>query len=190
VIRITEPKNYTRISINDIGTFRRHSQGVYFIENEFGEIIYIGKTGNFRRRLREHVLGSAFSALISTIRLYEIPDEYEREIYETFLINKYKPFYNVGKVYENDKNDTAFNEYHELQAQLVALREERQEIKDYFQELQSPDYESEYYGYYDEDDMRQQLLGEQLWKSHRLREIESEIYKLKGQLSTVKSKIL
>lgn len=192
MIKIEEPESFTRITIKEVEAFRIHEAGVYFLENQHGEVIYIGKTGNFRRRLREHLRGrgnsAAFSNHISTVRLYEIKDEYQREMYETFLINKYKPYYNIGKVFDNDKGNAAFNEYHKIQAELTDVQEQRREAREYFRLREDRDFISEYEETYG-DDAKVYELGSDLWHVNRLRELDSEYARLKGKLSTVRAQI-
>lgn len=192
MINIEEPESYTRITVREVETFRLHEAGVYYLENHHGEVIYIGKTGNFRRRLREHLRGrgnsAAFCNHINTVRLYEIKDEYQREMYETFLINKYKPYYNIGKVFDNDKGNEAFNQYHKIQAELTDVQEQRREVREYFRLREDRDFLSEYEEAYG-DEAKVYELGSDLWHVNRLRELDSEYARLKGKLSTVRAKI-
>lgn len=189
MIQITEPTTFERIGISDIGRVKQGRSGVYFIESCTREVIYIGKTVSFRRRLREHVSHSFFSAHISSIRLYDVKDELSREIYETYLINKYKPYYNVSKKYERPSRAATSVEYHEAQAELNRLIEERTELLDYFRDRDDEYFEDEYEGYYDDDDCHKYLLGDDLCAIGRLADLESEIRKARSRVSTVRTKI-
>lgn len=189
MITITEPTNFERVKVDDIIDIKQGRCGVYFIENNNREIIYIGKTNSFRRRLREHVRDSFFSAHIDAVRLYDVKDELSRELYETYLINKYKPYYNVGKVYESPSESASTVEYHEAQAELNVLMDEYRELREYFRERDADGYENEYDDYFDDDNKRIYTLGDDLYAVERLAELGAEISKAKGRVSTIRHKI-
>jgi predicted GIY-YIG superfamily endonuclease len=198
VISIEEPNDYLRIKPEKVSLLRGLRGGVYFLENRFGEVIYIGKTSNFKRRIREHLNGigrsSLFCAHIHMVRLYAIKDEFEREIYETYLINKYKPFYNVSKVYDKaeeiEKESELFNEYHRIQSELILLDDEKQELVQFLKGYDDEDSVSEYEDYFDDDDRKMYELGEQLFAIERLKTINTEMKTLRERLKTIKTKFL
>jgi hypothetical protein len=188
MLTLSEPKYFKRIKVDEINEIPWGKGGVYFIEDRFGEVIYIGKTVSFRRRLTEHVRDSYFSAVIYTIRLYEMKDGFTREIYETYLINKYRPYYNKDKIYDDPSDNARTVEYHELQGELTELQTERAELREELRRRHDPDYVDDY-DMYDDDDRNFYRLGDDLYDIERLRAVEDEIRRVKNRLKTVKSRI-
>lgn len=75
---------------------------VYYFMNYDNEIIYVGRTNNIKRRMKEHfVKGHLESSCYKEVNLvmYAVVNDskYDTEICETLLINKYKPKYNTEK---------------------------------------------------------------------------------------------
>lgn len=76
--------------------------GVYIYKNKEGEIIYVGKAVNLRRRVaqyfqRDDALGPKTSALVSQINSIDfrlVDSEIQALLLEASLIKKYKPKYN------------------------------------------------------------------------------------------------
>lgn len=73
--------------------------GVYAFYSKEGFLLYIGKTNNFRQRTYFHNYGK-IKNLIKYIELYRIDDELDRDIYESFLINCWKPLFNDKKTWK------------------------------------------------------------------------------------------
>ncbi|MBI2454257.1 MAG: GIY-YIG nuclease family protein [Parcubacteria group bacterium] len=80
------------------------SPGVYFFKDKAGQIIYIGKAGNLRNRVKSYFQkGAKFSSAAKVKMLTEIADveilktdsEIEALIKESELIKKHKPKFNV-----------------------------------------------------------------------------------------------
>ena len=75
--------------------------GVYFMKDEAGEILYIGKAGSLRKRARSYLLNRAEFPKITIlmgkardIDYVETPTEVDALLLEAHLIRKYKPRYN------------------------------------------------------------------------------------------------
>lgn len=87
---------------------------IYKFENFNNEIIYIGKTVNLKRRIRQHFMYGHLDkncySHVSRIFFCLINGKTNNEIMETYLINKYHPIYNTDKNfpenirYHNDKH--------------------------------------------------------------------------------------
>lgn len=76
--------------------------GVYLMKNQFGEIIYVGKAKNLKRRVRQYFQSRNHSpkieAMISNIVEFEyiiVDNEAEALILEANYIKKYRPKYNT-----------------------------------------------------------------------------------------------
>jgi len=72
--------------------------GVYAFYSKEGYLIYIGKTASFKQRMNYH-LSDGYKKLISRMEVFRLDNEIDREIYETYLINKWKPLFNIKKTF-------------------------------------------------------------------------------------------
>ncbi len=81
----------------------KDKSGIYKIYNKNNEVMYIGKAASLRQRICQHMSSSSNSYDINhnfyTIRCIYVDDPFEREIFETFLINTMKPPLNWDKVF-------------------------------------------------------------------------------------------
>lgn len=81
----------------------RRVAGIYNFYNDIGELLYCGQSVSLRSRVREHFYED--TALknhrdeIYKIDIILVPGALEREILETYIINKLKSKYNVDKVF-------------------------------------------------------------------------------------------
>ncbi|MCC2383537.1 GIY-YIG nuclease family protein [Bacillus cereus] len=172
---------------------RKGIGGVYVLKNDYGDVLYVGQSENFRNRLADHMRGDGYSAVfsnqISKIDLYTIKEGYEREIYETFMIRELTPKYNRGKV---------FDDYDERRANILeeieSLEQERHDLKSRIMEYECVDDLDDiedYFEYFtDEDYARRFMLGEDLLQitetedsKRRIAEITSKIRYLYEKLS-------
>lgn len=83
------------------------SPGVYCFKDEKEKIIYIGKAGNLRERVRSHFLkrnwrDNLFINSVLKVGYLKTGSEIEALILEANLIKKYRPKYNV--IWRDDKN--------------------------------------------------------------------------------------
>lgn len=90
---------------------------VYKFVNYDEVIIYIGKTSNLKNRMKQHFgnhphLDKECYKQVCKIYYACIPSQYNTELFETYLINKYHPIYNSDKnyVYDNNQIDIKLEE--------------------------------------------------------------------------------
>lgn len=65
-----------------------------------GEIIYVGKTENLKKRFNQHKSEDMYKECYK-VEYIELENVADIEIYETYYINKYHPKYNLSKVYDS-----------------------------------------------------------------------------------------
>lgn len=70
--------------------------GLYFLYDHEGVLLYIGQSKNLRKRIAAKV--DKMQEVKSFAVVY-VQDPYEREIYETAMINEFKPLRNKQKVF-------------------------------------------------------------------------------------------
>lgn len=159
-------------------TLKLSPAGVYFLYNSDNELLYVGKTNDFRTRLLAHFRGRDnsrdFYKLIDHVTVYFVDNEFERELYETYAINTYKPVYNIAKAYYADNTD----ERYEIEEKIRELEEEAEDIREDMLDdgLIDRDFEED----------TQTLTGIYFHNVERLGEIDSEIIRLKKRLYTIK----
>lgn len=116
--------------------------GIYVMLDDLGICLYVGKTKNLLKRLRQHRKHSKFYRSVYQIEFYVNSNEYEKEMLETFLINQLKPIYNKAKTYYKQEDYEWMLQ--EIEEEEHFLKSEIADIK-YFQPST--------YGYtYDTDD--------------------------------------
>jgi predicted GIY-YIG superfamily endonuclease len=78
--------------------------GVYCIYNNENELLYVGKAKELKQRLQSHFSGESVDSNTSRINhLFKYANIFfeecplNREIYETYIINTFKPLYNKQK---------------------------------------------------------------------------------------------
>lgn len=195
MIKITAPEVYATITLKDINSLRESVGGVYVFKDRFGVVLYVGKTMQFRKRLADHRRGDGRSKLfvsqIETIELYNVPDDYEREMYETFFINDLQPKYNIAKVYEELPEVRAGieEEIDRLEYVLYQLSEEKQSIEwSYFDDgeefEENPEHDS-----LDDDYFNEMSLGQALRDSERLADIEVEVPRIRAKINDLRKKL-
>lgn len=83
---------------------------IYKFINYEGNIIYVGKTGDIKKRMKQHFgprphLPKECYEQVYKIYYASVSSKYNAEFLETFFINKYHPIYNTDKKYKEDEND-------------------------------------------------------------------------------------
>ncbi|HEY9576045.1 MAG TPA: nucleotide excision repair endonuclease [Pseudobacillus sp.] len=88
----------------DYHKIARDKGGIYMYYDAHDELMFIGKARKLRMRIRK-----SFEDAASPIKLYRddvykievcyVDDPMEREIYETYIINKFKSKYNIDKAF-------------------------------------------------------------------------------------------
>lgn len=75
---------------------------IYKLYDLNGDLLYVGKTQDFSRRLRQHLKTKEWSSEIFSIYLAECASATEMDIYELYYIGKLKPKYNKDCSHEAD----------------------------------------------------------------------------------------
>ena len=79
-----------------------------------GDIIYIGKTNDIKKRMKQHFgpyphLPKECYEQVEKIFIANVNSKYNSELLETYYINKYHPKYNSDKKYKEDDNNIELN---------------------------------------------------------------------------------
>lgn len=198
MIRIDMPSKYLTLSVVDYTSIQPNVGGVYVLKDRYLNVLYVGKTSQFKRRISEHLKGigysAAFSNWVDKIDLYRIDEEYEREIYETFMIGHLVPKYNRAKVYVSSKEVKSEIEERldELESLQFELTEEYEEIKTALYgdgTDEDDDVDEDFYYYTDEDEYESEKLGRILLGGIRLKRIEKELERLRSKISNLRKKL-
>ncbi|WP_054025676.1 nucleotide excision repair endonuclease [Bacillus sp. FJAT-28004] len=88
----------------DFHLITREHGGFFMFYNDKDELLFVGKARKLRPRIKKHFEDSVSVMKnhrneVTKIEVYVNEDSVDREIYETYLINKYRAKYNVEKVY-------------------------------------------------------------------------------------------
>lgn len=80
------------------------SGGIYFIYGEERNLLYIGKSSNISNRIKQHMNGYSeidysVKDMYKYVEYTKLKCPVDREIYETYYINKLSPPLNRSKVY-------------------------------------------------------------------------------------------
>jgi predicted GIY-YIG superfamily endonuclease len=80
---------------------------IYKFIDEYNKIIYIGKTKNMNKRIYQHFgtnghLPRCCYDKVDAIFYANLQTRVEMDIYESYLIDKYRPQYNSMSIYEED----------------------------------------------------------------------------------------
>lgn len=187
MIKIEPPHKTATVPVGEIGGIKGDFGGVYVFKDRFDNVLYVGKTRRFKKRLAEHLRGAGRSKLFSqhifTVDLYKLREDYEREIYETYMIDRLSPKYNIDKVYRKENEIVADIklEIDRLESRQFELNEEMEEIVRNFGRDYEEDSEDEY-DYYDEDYLALLMLGEDLRGVERLAAIEAEMGRIRAKI--------
>lgn len=102
-------------NVGDYRDLGKHSSGLYFFYNDDFELMYVGNSEHLLSRVRGHITGNGHTNDIKhnfkKYRFVILEDPVDRDIYETWYINLWKPVLNTAKVftyqtkrYEEDYN--------------------------------------------------------------------------------------
>jgi excinuclease UvrABC nuclease subunit len=99
-----EPDLSSVYGFTDYMRIPRDKSGIYMFFNNKDELLFAGKARKLRQRIRKN-----FDDNVSAIKLYRdevykiavcfVEDPVDREIYETYIINRLQAKYNVDKVF-------------------------------------------------------------------------------------------
>ena len=83
-------------SINKINSVPDNILGVYFLYNKSNEILYIGKSVNVKKRVKQHISsGKIYMRLqIQKIGYIKMYSEFESLMFESQLVKRFRPIYN------------------------------------------------------------------------------------------------
>lgn len=103
MIQITIPEMETN-QYDEISNIDRHSGGVYMIFTKEHKLMYVGKSNYLKGRLHTHFAGgdphtSKYRQYLNYFKFFIENDPFSQDIYETYLINEFKPFININKVF-------------------------------------------------------------------------------------------
>ena len=90
--------------------------GVYLMKDRLGQVIYVGKAKNLKRRVSSYFQGSrrfvraqrkiaAMVEMVREIAIHQTRNETEALLLEGKLIKQYKPRYNTCLLYTSDAAD-------------------------------------------------------------------------------------
>ena len=126
---------------------------VYRFKSDIGEILYVGKTTDLKKRVEQHLktntLPVSFKELASKVEYIKFYSDPDLHIAENYYINKYKPEYNIlnkldGKLtiklahqpewkeYKNEnlrptvKNKTVGSALREVEGRLYSLESDKE----------------------------------------------------------------
>lgn len=108
---IHNPQNGTK-SIEQLKAIPDDISGIYKLFSKDKTLLYIGKAKHIRRRIHQHLMSEDgelydYRIHIKGFSYFVVDDPVERDIYETYMINKLKPKLNSSKVYtyNNSKDE-------------------------------------------------------------------------------------
>lgn len=108
---------------------------VYYFTDHQNHIIYVGKTGNIKNRMRTHFtkghLPKECYQSVNQIFFAESGGQYDTEIIETILIDKYKPLYNTDKFFL-ERYERSHFALPELKWKELFVRYENRSVEIYF----------------------------------------------------------
>lgn len=129
-IHIEIPKDDLRLAIQDASLIPKKTAGIYKFFGDNDQLLYIGKAKGLRERVLQHLSGKDGTSQdiyhnFKNIACIFVEDPFDREIYETYMINTLQPLLNWEKVitYESQKYNPLYNQKaqqrdEELQARL------------------------------------------------------------------------
>lgn len=158
--------------------------GVYILLDRDGLALYVGKATNLRNRLRSHLSQRSHIVdiipFVKSVRVYFVPDEYEREVYETFAIQEFQPSRNCAKVFFDKYGDDAQHVEDRLFEIRTRIRELEDERRFILQDLRDEDEDE-----YADEDFRK---FSQSLTYIELTDIDCEIKKLREKRERLRNK--
>jgi len=114
-----------------------HDSGVYLMKGQTGEVLYVGKAGNLRKRVRSYFTKRAdlpkievLKKHIDSIEYIATPTEVEALLLEAHLIEKYYPRYNT--LLKDDKSYPLLMITKESYPRIVITRDKRNKKGEFF----------------------------------------------------------
>ena len=112
MIQITIP-DFVSLPKNDLSQVKGKA-GIYVLLDKDDVILYVGKSADLFQRLNMHINSRDISyakPFIEKIKYFEVFNDLDLEIYETYVINQLRPLFNISKVY-NYNPSKAKREYY------------------------------------------------------------------------------
>jgi len=99
-----EAKISSQYGFVDFRLISRDKGGIIMFYNAKGELLFVGKARKLRQRVTKHFEDNVSPIKnhreeVHKISVLYVEDPTEREIYETYIINKLQAKYNVDKVF-------------------------------------------------------------------------------------------
>lgn len=176
-ISVSLPETYLEATPRNVKNKGRYDlPGVYVFFSEDGTPLYVGKTVSFKRRFIKHSTSSEFFNVATSVRLYIVENEYEKDIYETHLISELKPEYNKAKTFYThlDYEDAL----HSIDERIGSIREEIAEIETSLVEEWN-----------DEDGDSIVSLGVVLRMQSKIAELNREIRRLQSRKGAISARL-
>ena len=97
-----EPEIPSIYGFIDFHQIARDKGGIIMFYNKEDELLFVGKAGKVRQRVKKHFEDNVSPLKehrdeVAKIKIFYVDDAMEREIYETYAINKFVAKYNVDK---------------------------------------------------------------------------------------------
>lgn len=88
----------------DFHLITREKAGFFMFYNEQNELLFAGKARKIRQRIKKHFEDTVSPMKnhrneVFKIEVYIVEDAVERDIYETYVVNKFRAKYNEEKVF-------------------------------------------------------------------------------------------
>ncbi|WP_127580416.1 nucleotide excision repair endonuclease [Paenibacillus koleovorans] len=103
ILKQADPQLSHIYGFTDFHLIPRDRGGIFMFYNEAGELLFVGKARKLRPRIKKHFEDTVSAVKdhrgeITRIEVCLVEDPVEREIYETYIVNKQRAKYNVDKV--------------------------------------------------------------------------------------------
>jgi excinuclease UvrABC nuclease subunit len=185
IININFPENYYDIPKDKLRENTHRPNGVYVFYDHNDIPLYVGKTVNFRRRMIEHAKSSPFYHMTGYVRLYEMNNEYEKDVLESYLINDLKPQYNKAKTfYKQSDYDDMLYEIDEQIEELIDRLSDLDETLNPFDYVAAYGDEFDFGEEYDEYEDQYEVL-DKACAQKEIDEINYEISKLRKRKQSI-----
>ncbi|MUT66483.1 nucleotide excision repair endonuclease [Paenibacillus sp. NEAU-GSW1] len=104
IIKQDNPEMSNIYGFTDFHLIPRDKGGIFMFYNDKDELLFVGKARKIRPRIKKHFEDSVSIMKskrdeVAKIEVCVVEDAVDREIYETFIINRRRARYNMDKVY-------------------------------------------------------------------------------------------
>jgi len=108
-VTITKQSNPDQSHIfgfTDFHLITREKGGIFMFYNAKDQLLFVGKARKLRPRIKKHFEDSVSPMKkhrdeVAKIAVCVVEDAVDRDIYETYIVNKFKSKYNVDKQFYN-----------------------------------------------------------------------------------------